>query len=100
MIIDLATAKKHLNIVDDTDDDLIGRKIDAAESFINRRLGFVMETAYPDGVPADLQEAILQLVAHWYENREAVLVGFSSQNLPNGLDDIIREYREYSFDVE
>lgn len=98
MIIDLATAKEHLNIIDTTDDVLIGRKIDAAESHINRLLGFSMETEYADSeVPADLKEAILQLVAHWYENREASLVGISAQALPNGLEDIIREHRNWSF---
>ncbi|WP_275789107.1 head-tail connector protein [Pararhizobium gei] len=100
-IIDIPRAKAQLNILDDQDDVLIGRKIAAAESFINRRLGFDMAVKYGDSdVPADLQEAILQLVAHWYENREAVLIGISSQALPSGLDDIIRDYRNWSFDVE
>ena len=44
-----------------------------------------------------LVEAVCQLAAHWYENREGTVVGATAQALPFGLSDIVREYREWSF---
>lgn len=48
-------------------------------------------------VPPPLIEAIKLLVAHWYENREASLVGVTSSELPFGLMDILNRYRDWSF---
>lgn len=49
-----------------------------------------------DPVPADIQHAILLLVSHWYQNREAV-VGVenrdSSTIMPLGVDAILDRYR-------
>lgn len=98
MIVTVDQAKAHMNIVGDDDNDLITSKIEAAESYVNRRLGFVMATEYAaDAAPPDLVEAVLQIIAHWYENREGVLVGVGAQTLPHGVDDIIREHRNWSF---
>jgi len=97
MIASLDEAKAQLNITESTDDALIEQKIKAAEAHIGRLLGFDPATQYPGGVPADLKEAILMLTAHLYENREAVLVGVSAQMLPTGVQEIVREYRMWSF---
>ncbi len=53
----------------------------------------------PADVPAPLCEAVKQLAAHWYENREAVFVGNSAQAiaLPLGLFDLIEPYRRRVF---
>ena len=48
-------------------------------------------------VPLPLYEAIKLLVAHWYENREASLVGITSSELPYGLIDVLNRYREWVF---
>jgi uncharacterized phiE125 gp8 family phage protein len=48
-------------------------------------------------VPAPLKEAVKQLAAHWYENREAVLVGVNAQAIPLGLFDLIEPYRRRVF---
>jgi uncharacterized phage protein (predicted DNA packaging) len=98
MIVDLETAKQHMNITGTADDELITQKVEAAESHINRMLGFEMATGFdPGGVPQDLKQAVLQLAAHWYENREATVIGVSAQSLPFSLQDIVREYRNWSF---
>ena len=97
MIVTLAEMKAHLNIVDTIDDDLIGRKIGAAEAHLGRMLGFDMAAEYPDGVPEDLKEAIRQLAAHWYENREATVAGLSLSTVPLGVEEIVRERRRYVF---
>ena len=103
-IVTLAQLKEQLNITDDLgadDDALLGRKIDAAQNHIERLLGFKIGETYggseQDAIPPSLAEAVLQLAAHWYENRDATLVGVTAQELPFGVWDIVREYREWSF---
>lgn len=51
---------------------------------------------YPDGqVPEDAQQAIHLLVAHWYENREGVVIGTISGKLPLGIHDIVLSERQW-----
>ena len=45
-----------------------------------------------DDVPAGLRQAILLLVAHWYENREGASYGGAAHRLPLGIDRLIRPY--------
>lgn len=94
-ITSIEDAKAHINIVGDADDVLIAGKIDAAEAFIDRWLAEPM--ADMDAVPADLKQAVLMLVAHFYENREATLVGISADEVPLGVWDIINQHREWAF---
>ena len=51
---------------------------------------FTIRTGYPE-TPADIRQAILMLIAHFYENREAVLFG-KAQTLPMGADMLLRPY--------
>ncbi|MGF7161280.1 putative phiE125 gp8 family phage protein [Rhodoligotrophos appendicifer] len=44
-------------------------------------------------VPAPLKMAILQLVGHWYQNREASVVGTSAMELPLSVSSLIAPYR-------
>ena len=44
-------------------------------------------------VPAALRQAILLLAGHWFENREAVLVGVSGQAAPKAVEDLLWMYR-------
>lgn len=53
--------------------------------------------AAADDVPLTLRQAVLLIAAHWYENREASLVGVSGQSLPLGVDAILAEHRQWSF---
>lgn len=48
-------------------------------------------------VPAPFIEAIKQLVAHWYENREAALISVTSSELPFALQDFLNEFRTWVF---
>ena len=86
----------------DTDSDRIAPGDDgwpSTDSAINAvRVRYV--AGYGDeatDVPEPLREAILLLSAHWYENREATLVGLSAQSLPYGVDAVINQYRVWSF---
>ncbi len=104
-VVDLAMAKFHLNITSDADDALISGKLEAAQAFIEQQLGFTLAEEFPDTddlefpatVPADLVEAVLQMTAHYYENREASLVGVSASLLPFGVRDILNGRRNWSW---
>lgn len=72
MITELEHVKAHLNVVGTEDDDLITAKIEAAEAWIDRWLSEPL--AEMEDVPADLKQAVLMLVGHWFENREERLL--------------------------
>lgn len=94
-IISIEDIKAHANITIATDDTLLASKIEAAEAWIDRWLPTPM--AEMSEVPADLKEAIRQLVAHLYENREATLIGISGEEVPFGVWNILDQHREWAF---
>jgi len=98
-VVDIEAAKAHLNVTDDADDTLIQAKIDAAEAHVEKILGFTLATGFSGStaVPNDVREAILQLVGHFYENREASLVGISAEEISFGVWNLLSPYREYVF---
>lgn len=58
-----------------------------------------IETGYgdaPDDVPQPLRQAILVLLAHWYENRGLIAVGHEVALLPESVGALIRPYRVVS----
>ncbi|MEF2074355.1 head-tail connector protein [Consotaella aegiceratis] len=98
MTLDATTLRDHLNGVPD-DDAALSRLLGAATAHVEAQLGFALDDAdeFPDGTPADIEQAVLMVAAHWYENREATVVGVSAQELPIGVVDIIREHRNYTY---
>ncbi|MEQ8292767.1 MAG: head-tail connector protein [Roseovarius sp.] len=42
-------------------------------------------------------EAVLQLAAWWYEQRETALTGTIVAEVPFGVQEIITAYREFTF---
>lgn len=48
--------------------------------------------------PEDIRQAILLLVSHFYENRQAVAGGISLAPLPMGYERIIERYRLYGIE--
>ena len=98
-IVTLDEAKDHMALTHDQDaDDMpIQLKLDAAQSLIERQLGYGLLERFEmaPAVPADLREAVLQLTAWWYENREAVTE--RGAPLPFGVADIIEAHRDWSF---
>ncbi|NMZ09046.1 phage gp6-like head-tail connector protein [Pseudomonas proteolytica] len=79
-MIDLARVKLHLRVDGDQENTLITGYIEGAKSHVamhcDRELveGSPVE---PDqmGITADVEQAILLLVGHWYENREDAAAG-------------------------
>lgn len=53
--------------------------------------GFGTEAA---SVPAPIRQAILHLVAHWYENREPAELGSASTPVPPAVSGLLAPYRE------
>lgn len=90
-IITLADAKAHMGIVDDADDVLISAKIDAAQAYVEAQIGFALD----EETPADLVEAVRQMTAHFFENREATTVGVSIVETPASVADAIRSNRRW-----
>ncbi|WP_313349927.1 head-tail connector protein [Paracoccus sp. (in: a-proteobacteria)] len=102
-IVTLEDVKAQLSLTPDqtADDTLIQGKIDAAQSHIERLLGFRIGDRFggegQEPIPPDLKEAVLQLADWWFENREAVNVGNIVTAVPFNVTNIVNEYREWSF---
>jgi hypothetical protein len=99
MALSVSDLRKQLNLTGACETTLLTRLLAAATAHVERLLGFRLddEDELPDGPPADLELAVLQLAADWYENREASLVGASAQTIPIGVAQIVNEYRRYTF---
>lgn len=103
MALDVDALREHLNMTADDPDAIdlavLPRVLDAAKAHTARQLGFALDdiVEYPDGTPADLEQAVLMLAAHWYENREASIAGVAMMPVPIGYDDIIRDHRSYTY---
>jgi uncharacterized phiE125 gp8 family phage protein len=59
------------------------------------QIDFVSGFAGRAAVPDNLVLAILELVAHWYEHREAAVDGAPPATIPYGYDDLIWMDRDY-----
>ncbi len=102
MAVTLDDLKAHCNVTFDTDDALLTRKLAVATAHVENVLGGTLDETFPaaefpDGVPAPVVEAILQIAAHLYENREVAIVGVTVQEIPLGAHDLLSPYRSWSF---
>lgn len=57
------------------------------------RIEFIAGFGAAAAVPDDLKHAILVLAAHWYENREAVIVGTTVREVPFAFDALVSPWR-------
>ena len=96
-VVTLEQIKVHLNLTGSDDDALLNDKVAAAQDHVERLLGFQIETEYPDGGPPSLKQAVLMLASWWYEQREAALTGTIVASVPHGVQEIVTEYRKWSF---
>lgn len=64
--MNLQQVKDHLRVLDNEEDALIQRYMDAAEALVKKYLGEDM----PDPVPEPVTAAMMLLVGDLYENRE------------------------------
>lgn len=57
---------------------------------IDYEAGFGTE---PEDVPKDLKQAMLGLIAHWHEHRDAVIVAGTGAVVPSGFDRLVGAYK-------
>lgn len=98
-ILTVEDVRQHLNVTLTDDDALIASKIAAAEAWVATFIGSALDdaTAFPNGTPEPVKEAVRQLVASLYENREANAVGVNVGSLDPGFFDLLAPYRTYVF---
>lgn len=92
--VTLTDLKLHLNLTTDQDDQLLTSKLEAAKGWVG---SYTASNPELDTTPAPINEAIRQIAAGMYENREASLVGATAQSLPFGALDLLAPYRAFSF---
>lgn len=59
---------------------------------------FVCGYGAASAVPEAIKSAIKVLVATWYENREAIVVGVMASKVPNTVSLLLANYRVHSFE--
>ena len=102
MIITLEQAKKQLNIDPgfSDDDDYLTELIDTVEIIIENDISRTMDevTTLYDPVKSmkALTHAAKILMATYYANREATIVGVRMEKTPLSYDHIINAYRNYT----
>ncbi|TPW30329.1 phage gp6-like head-tail connector protein [Martelella alba] len=100
-LVTLEQVKAHIAVEFDDDDTLLTGQIAAAQNLLERLLGFAIDATYggegQDDVPPALEQAALMLVAHWYANREATVMGETPRYVPFGVREIVNEFRNWSF---
>jgi hypothetical protein len=82
----------HLNL--DTDY-LLSRFLGAAEDYVGNFIGKPLSEFDP--LPDALRHAVKMLAGHFYENREASIVGVDINLISPGIYDLMAPYREYVF---
>lgn len=93
----LTDLKAQLNIIDDDSEDAaLATMITDALDHTNSAIGGNAPISYDDA-PGGIRRAVLLLAAHFYENREAVLVGINSNELPLGYYDLIAPHQKWVF---
>lgn len=93
--VDLALLKKHVRADDFSDDDeYLMQLLDTAEQYVcaaTNRTDEELEQMGGGTLPLQLQQAILLLAGHWYNQREAV--GASQMHpVPYTLDALVKPF--------
>lgn len=94
-IVTLDLIKKHVCADDFTaDDDLLRHYIQAAEEAIVGRVGRSIDELKDMGggeFPASLRQAVMLLVGHWYNQREAV-ASVQMHEVPLGVLSLVKPF--------
>lgn len=101
--VDLSLLKQHVRADDFSDDDAyLERLAEAAEEYVvlstYRTLDELLAMGDGEHLPAPLQQAVLLLVGHWYNQREAV-ASVQTAEVPYTMGALIKPYRKLVEDV-
>ena len=88
MHVSLERVREHLRVDHNEEDELIEHYIEASEAHLTS-IGVDLDQ---DPLPSSIELAILLLVAHFYENREAA--GKPMSKTPIGVSTLVAPYRE------
>lgn len=93
-MLDLARVKLHLRLDGAEEDSIVIGYIEAAKAHVAMHCDRVLVEADPAGpeemgLTPDVEQAILLLVGHWYANREAVVTGTISTEVPLAVDRLL-----------
>lgn len=112
-MLELEIIKQHvrLELDDDTEDTLLETYATAAQRYVENHTGRTLyataeeipkdaETGEPTDEHAlvlddDITTAMLLLIGHWFENRESVVVGTITSELPMAVQALISPYRHF-----
>lgn len=95
--VDIALLKMHVRADDFSDDDAyLQHLLDAAEQYVCEATNRTDEELAKLGggkLPVTLQQAVLLIAGHWYNQREAVS-GVQMAEVPYTLQALIKPYRK------
>lgn len=94
----LELLKKHVRADDFSGDDVyLAQLLNAAEEYVvmatNRTTEELLVMGGGEALPASLQQAVLLIAGHWYNQREAVS-GVQMAEVPYTLQALVKPYRK------
>lgn len=93
-IVTLAALKAHVRVDSSDEDAGLSAMLEAARRHIEAWVGPLDDF---EAVPADIVEAMKQLAAHMYDNREVTISGTIIDEIPVGFHDLIGPHRKWEF---
>lgn len=95
--VDIALLKQHVRADDFSEDDqYLQHLLEAAEQYVcdatNRTTDELLKLG-GEALPVTLQQAVLMIAGHWYNQREAVS-GVQMAEVPYTLQALIKPYRK------
>lgn len=93
--VDIALLKQHVRADDFSDDDTyLAHLLEVAETYVCDATNRTRDELLTDGkLPVTLQQAVLMIAGHWYNQREAVS-GVQMSEVPYTLQALIKPYRK------
>ena len=103
-VVTLALFKKHVRADEFSDDDeLLQHYLSAAEAAViretHRTETELTEIGGGESVPAPIQQAVLMLAGHWYNQRESV-AAVEMREVPDALQALIKPFRKLAEDKD